>query len=63
MGLLTIMQAKKIIILAFGSKKANAVKAMLEGPVDPACPASVLRNHSNVVYILDKEAANYLGKQ
>jgi glucosamine-6-phosphate deaminase len=63
MGLLTIMQAKKIIILAFGSKKANAVKAMLEGPVDPSCPASVLRNHPNVVYILDKEAANYLSKQ
>jgi glucosamine-6-phosphate deaminase len=63
MGLLTIMQAKKIIILAFGAKKANAVKAMLEGPVDPACPASVLRNHPNVVYILDKEAANYLSKQ
>jgi glucosamine-6-phosphate deaminase len=63
MGLLTIMQAKQIIILAFGPKKANAVKAMLEGPIDPSCPASILRNHPNVVYLLDKEAATYLSKQ
>ncbi len=63
MGLLTIMQAKQIIIMAFGAKKANAVKAMLEGPIDPSCPASILRNHPNVVYIMDKEAATYLSKQ
>jgi glucosamine-6-phosphate deaminase len=63
MGLLTIMQAKKIIIMAFGFKKANAVKAMLEGPIDPSCPASILRNHPAVTYVLDHEAASLLSKQ
>ena len=63
MGLMTIMQAKQILIMAFGAKKANAVKAMLEGPIDPACPASILRNHPNVIYVLDKEASSLLTKQ
>ena len=63
MGLMTIMQAKQILIMAFGPKKANAVKAMLEGPIDPSCPASILRNHPNVIYVLDKEASSLLTKQ
>lgn len=57
MGIATIMKAKKILLVASGANKADAVAAMVNGPVDPACPASVLQNHPDVVVIVDKEAA------
>ena len=43
------MKAKKILLVASGANKADAVAAMVNGPVDPACPASVLQNHEDVV--------------
>ena len=57
MGIATIMKAKKILLVASGANKADAVAAMENGPVDPACPASVLQNHPDVVVIVDEEAA------
>ncbi|MGN0771958.1 MAG: glucosamine-6-phosphate deaminase [Christensenellales bacterium] len=60
MGIANIMNAKKILVLASGQGKANAVKAMVQGPVDPACPASVLQNHSDVVVVVDEAAASLL---
>ena len=57
MGIATIMKAKKILLVASGANKADAVAAMVNGPVDPACPASVLQNHPDVVVIVDDEAA------
>ena len=57
MGIATIMKAKKILLVASGANKADAVAAMVNGPVDPACPASVLQNHPDVVVIGDEEAA------
>ena len=57
MGIATIMKAKKILLVAAGANKADAVAAMVNGPVDPACPASVLQNHPDVVVIVDEEAA------
>ena len=51
MGIATIMKAKKILLVASGANKADAVAAMVNGPVDPACPASVLQNHPDVVVI------------
>jgi glucosamine-6-phosphate deaminase len=59
-GVGTVMDAKKILLIANGENKADAVKAMIEGEVDPACPASVLQNHDDVVVILDKAAASKL---
>lgn len=56
MGIATIMKAKKILLVASGANKADAVAAMMNGPIDPACPASVLQNHSDVVVIVDEEA-------
>ncbi len=53
----TIMLAKKVIVTVFGAEKANAVERMLNGPVTPAMPASVLQLHQNVVFILDEAAA------
>ena len=59
-GIGTIMKAKAILLIATGSNKAQAVKDMLEGPIDVSCPASVLRNHPNVTVIVDEGAAALL---
>lgn len=57
MGIGTIMGAMKIVFLAFGENKAEAIKAMIDGPIDPSCPASILQLHDDVTVLLDKEAA------
>jgi glucosamine-6-phosphate deaminase len=62
MGLGTIMRARRIVLLAFGSAKADAVAAALAGPVDPAVPASILQRHRDVAVYLDREAAERLRK-
>lgn len=60
MGIHSIMQSKKIILMAFGKAKADAVKGMLEGEVTEDLPASVLQNHNDVAVIIDEEAASQL---
>lgn len=60
MGVKTIMQARKIILLASGSEKAEAVFGMIYGDITPTCPASVLQLHPNVTVICDKMAAERL---
>lgn len=60
MGIHSIMQSKKIILMAFGKAKADAVKGMLEGEVTEDLPASVLQNHDDVAVIIDEEAASQL---
>ena len=60
MGIGTIMQARQILMIVTGADKAETVKAMLQGPVTPRMPASVLALHRNVVVMLDKEAASLL---
>ena len=57
MGLKSIMDAKKILILAVGANKADAVKGMLDGPVDPSLPASILQGHPDCTLIADEAAA------
>lgn len=57
MGPKNIMDAKKILILAVGANKADAVKRMLNGPVDPSLPASILQKHPDCTLIADKAAA------
>ncbi len=61
-GIGTIMKADKILLIASGRNKADAVAAMVEGPVTEECPASVLQNHPDTVVIVDKEAASKLSK-
>lgn len=58
MGLKSIMKAKKIILLAFGEEKAQAVKDLVtaEEP-NTAIPSTVLVNHPDVTIIVDEEAA------
>ncbi len=57
MGLASIMRAKKIIVIATGANKAEAVYGMLKGPKTTDCPASILQDHADVTVLLDKEAA------
>ena len=59
-GIGTIMKAKNILLIATGANKAQAVKDMLEGPVDEKCPASILQKHDNVTVIIDEGAASLL---
>lgn len=60
MGIGSIMKSKKILLLAFGENKADAVQKMIEGPVTNDVPASILQKHPDVVVILDKAAASKL---
>ena len=62
-GIGTIMKAKNILLIATGANKAQAVKAMLEGPIDESCPASILQKHDNVVVIVDEPATSLLEKK
>ncbi len=57
MGIGSIMRAKKILLLATGKNKAEAVKTFLCDNPTPKCPASILRFHQNVTVMLDSEAA------
>ena len=60
MGIGSIMQAKKILIIAIGEKKAKAIKQLINGDVTPQCPASVLQFHKEVTLMLDKGAASLI---
>lgn len=60
MGIGTIMDARRILLLATGEKKAAAVHAMVEGPVAALCPASILQMHGKTKILLDPNAASAL---
>ena len=60
MGLASIMRAKKIIVIATGENKAEAVYGMLKGPKTTDCPASILQDHPDVTVLLGKAAASKL---
>ena len=60
MGTYDIMQAKRILMVASGKAKAEAVKAMLTGPITPQMPASILQFHRNFTLVADEEALSLL---
>lgn len=60
MGMKQIMKAKSIILIANGDAKAEAVSRSLYGEVSPQIPASLLRKHENVTFIIDEAAAKLL---
>jgi glucosamine-6-phosphate deaminase len=60
MGIGTIMEAKKIILLASGKNKADAIAKTVEGKPTEEVPASLLQKHPDVTIIIDKEAASKL---
>ena len=57
MGIGTILEAERILLLAFGSAKSNAVAKAIEGPITSSCSASALQMHPDVRFILDNDAA------
>lgn len=58
MGIKTILEfSKRIILLASGEAKADAVAQMVKGEITPQCPASFLQLHKNVTVIADAQAA------
>ena len=63
MGIGTIMQAKKILLVASGESKAQAIYDTLYGPVSPKCPASILRFHQDVTVIVDEAAFKKVTEQ
>jgi glucosamine-6-phosphate deaminase len=60
MGIKTIMNSKKIILLASGLGKAEAIQSALKGKINPNIPASILQLHNDVTVIIDKKAASNL---
>ena len=60
MGIQDIMRAKKILLVASGINKAQAIKEMLEGEVREDVPCTILQNHPDVVVVLDTEAASLI---
>ncbi|URZ18351.1 glucosamine-6-phosphate deaminase [Clostridium felsineum] len=60
MGIKTIMQSRKILLLASGPKKAEAVFKMLKEKISPELPASILQLHNDTTVIVDKAASSML---
>lgn len=61
MGIGTILKARRILLLASGENKAQAIKKTVQGLVTTECPASFLQTHPDVTLLLDREAAALLG--
>ena len=59
-GISTIMSSKMIILIASGKDKAEAIKHLVKGKVNSDYPVSFLRNHKNLIVILDKQAAKFV---
>jgi glucosamine-6-phosphate deaminase len=62
-GMATVFEAREVLLLASGANKAGAVAAAVEGEVSESVPASMLREHPNATFLLDREAASSLGDE
>ncbi|KNF08157.1 glucosamine-6-phosphate deaminase NagB [Gottschalkia purinilytica] len=60
MGIQTIMNAKKILLIASGESKAKTIYDTIKGPITPSVPASILQLHKDVTIIVDEEAGKLL---
>jgi glucosamine-6-phosphate deaminase len=60
MGIGTILEARKVILLATGASKAAAVAKSIEGPIASAVSASALQLHPDVTFLIDHAAAAQL---
>ena len=60
MGIGTIMQAKKILVIASGTDKAEIVKKAFFGPITPQVPASILQLHPDVTVVVDEAAGSLI---
>lgn len=62
MGVGGIMKAKKIILIASGESKAEAIKGIFSGKITTANPATMLQMHRDVTVIVDEAAAKLINK-
>lgn len=60
MGIQDILDAKEIVLVATGSNKAQVMADIFHSPIDEALPASALKQHANVTFVLDSAAAALL---
>ncbi|MEO9570654.1 MAG: glucosamine-6-phosphate deaminase [Polaribacter sp.] len=60
LGVKKIMEAKRVILMAWGERKSNVIKASVEDAVTSQVPASYLQEHNNATFILDEAAASKL---
>lgn len=60
MGVLPIMQAKRVVMIASGENKAEILKKSFQGPITPQVPASILQLHPDVTLIADEAALSGL---
>jgi glucosamine-6-phosphate deaminase len=63
MGVRTILDAKKIILMAWGEGKASVVQKAVEGPITDQVPATFLQNHANAQFVIDQAAAAELTRE
>ena len=62
LGLSHLLESKKAILMANGIKKADVIRKALKEKITPHLPASIIRNHSNSLVILDRAAASTLNQ-
>src|SRR5690606_29459067 len=63
MGIGTILESRKVVLLATGENKAQAIKAMIEGPLTAARPASELQLHPSATINIDEATTAALADQ
>lgn len=61
-GLATIMEARKLVLIATGRNKAEAIAQLIEGEVSADWPATVMQRHSDALVLVDPEAAGLLSR-
>ena len=59
-GVATVTDSKEVVILAFGPKKARAIKDAVEGPYSHVCTVSALQNHQNGIIVADEASVGEL---
>lgn len=63
MGVGTILESRRCLLLALGAEKAAAVRSTVEGPITAQVTASALQLHREVIVVLDQEAAAWLERR
>jgi glucosamine-6-phosphate deaminase len=60
MGVKTILEARRVVLMAWGQHKAEIIRAAVEGPVTPQITASFLQEHEQIHFVIDRAAAGAL---
>ncbi len=63
MGVGTIMEARRLLVLVSGSRKADVLLQTVEGPISSSVPASILQLHGDATVVADEDAAAHLKRK